>query len=186
MQDIVFPKGNEAEFIAMAKSLGFSGLICAYEKKSEFSKDPFVQNALLVKPESVRIAKEAGILTVCSASREALERGADIVFDFELFDGKDKMHYRESGLNQVFCKIAAQNKVKIGFSMAHVLESSGKDRAVLFGRLMQNFMLCRKFKVSVRIASFATSPYGMRAPAELLSLFKDLGMDAAVAKSALH
>src|SRR3989344_65918 len=112
MQDIVFPKGNEAEFIAMAKRLGFSGLICAYEKKSEFSKDQFVENALLVKPESVRNAKLAGIKTVCQGSREALERSPDIAFNFEVFEGKDKMHFRESGLNHVLCRIASENNVR--------------------------------------------------------------------------
>lgn len=184
MRDIVFPKGNEAEFIVMAKRLGFLGLICVYEKKADFSKDPFVQNALLVRPDQVRSAQSAKVLTVCRASREALERGADIVFGFEVFEGKDKMHYRESGLNQVFCKIAAQKNVQVSFSAEAIIESSGQARAVLLGRMMQNFVLCRKFKARVRIASFASSPYHMRAPAELASLFRDLGLDSSQAKSA--
>jgi len=182
----VFPKGNDAEFIVLAKRLGFSGLICVYEKKSEFSKDPFVENALLVRPDQVRAAKQAKILTVCQPSREALEREADIVGGFESSEGKDKTHYRESGLNQVLCRIAVENNVQVGFSAENILESVGKDRAVLLGRVTQNLLLCRKFKVKVRIASFATKPQNMRASADLVSLFRDLGLDSSQGKSAFH
>ena len=186
MQDIVFPQGNEQDFITLAKRLGFTGLVFVYKNKSDFSKNLFARNALLVKPEAVKGAKLAKILTVCTASREALERGADIVFGFETTYGKDKTHYRESGLNQVLCRIATDQGTRIGFCAEAILEASGQARTTLLGRLMQNIFLCRKFKTPVCIASFATKPENMRAPAELVPLFKDLGMDIGTAKSALN
>lgn len=186
MLDVVFPSGNEADFIKMGRLLGWSGLICVYTDKSQFSKDPFVKNALLVEPSKINKARDAKVLSVCRGSREAIERGADIAFDFESLELKDKTHYRESGLNQVLCALAKEKKVRIGFSLSSILSSSGRDRAVLLGKVMQNIMLCRKFSSPVKIASFASSPFEMRSPSDLGSLFLQLGMSAKDVKLALN
>ena len=185
MQDIVFPSGNEADFIRMARLLGWSGLICVYSDKSQFSKDPFVKNALLVEPMRVNKAQDLKVFSVCRGSREAIERGASIAFDFESLEDKDKTHFKESGLNQVLCNLAREKNVKIAFSLSSILSKSGKDRAVLLGKIMQNIMLCRKFDVMAKVASFAKSPLDMRSPSDLASLFMQLGMSAKDVKSAL-
>ncbi len=176
MRDIVFPKGNEQEFIQLAKKLGIKGLLFVYENKKDFFKDDFVENSLLVPPPKVKFTKLQGIKTVSEGSRHALECGADIAFNFEKSEFKDKMHYRESGLNQVLCRIALQQKVQIGFSFEAILSSSGQERSVLLGRMMQNLLLCQKFKVPVRLASFASKPENMRSPADVVSFFQDLGL----------
>lgn len=176
MQDIVFPKGNEQEFIDLAKKLGIKGLLFVYENKRDFFNDSFVENALFVPPPKVKFTKLQGIKTVSEGTRHALECGADIAFGFEHSEFKDKMHYRESGLNQVLCKIALEQKVQIGFSFETILESFGQERSILLGRMMQNLLLCQKYKVPIRLASFASKPENMRAPADILSLLQDLGL----------
>ncbi|MBI4146495.1 hypothetical protein HY489_04110 [Candidatus Woesearchaeota archaeon] len=172
MIDVVFPDGNESEFLAMAKRLGIDGLLFVYRKRTSAAG----RVGLLVDASGVSRARDAGFLTVCLASREAVERGADLVFGFELVEGRDPTHFRRSELNQVVCRLASDKGVQIGFSFASVLASSGMQRAVLLGRLMQNVRLCEKYGVRVRLASFASSPWQMRAPAEMVSLFSELGV----------
>ncbi|MEM3154659.1 MAG: RNase P subunit p30 family protein [Candidatus Woesearchaeota archaeon] len=184
MIDIVFPNKNEEKFIAMAKELGISGLVFVYKNPSDFYKGD-VANALLVEPSQIKKAHDNDALAICSASREAIERGADIVFGFELQEAKEHTHYRQSGLNQVLCTIARDKKVRIGFAFSEILNSFGQKRAQQIGRMMQNIAFCKKFKTPVKIASFATTPYEMRAPAELKAFFSQLGMDPQQLQNAL-
>ena len=184
MIDIVFPNKNESEFIEMARKLGISGLIFAYKQPSEFYEGD-ASNALFIEPKNIQKARNNDVLAICPASREAIERGADIVVGFELQEIKDHTHYRESGMNQVLCKLATERKVRIGFSFSTILQIYGQKRAQLLGRIMQNITFCRKFKTPTKIASFATSPYEMRAPAELKAFFIQLGMDENQAQQAL-
>ena len=119
MIDVVFPNKNEEEFIEMAKKLGINGLIFAYKNKNEFYEkkaDIQITNALFAEPKDITKAKQYKVPAICTASREAIERGANIVFGFELSEAKEHTHYRQSGLNQVLCKIATDKKVSIGFS----------------------------------------------------------------------
>lgn len=185
MIDIVFPNKNEAEFIEMARKLGISGLIFAYKQPSEFSKNPEAANALFVEPKHIQKARNNDMLSICPASREAIERGAGIVVGFELQEAKDHTHYRESGMNQVLCTIATEKKVRIGFSFSTILQYTGQKRAQLLGRMSQNIRFCRKFKTPIKIASFASTPFDMRAPAELKAFFMQLGMDAQTVQNAL-
>ncbi len=185
MIDIVFPNKNEAAFIEMAQKLGISGLIFAYKHPSEFSKNPDIANALFIEPKHIQKARDNDVLAICPASREAIERGADIAAGFEMQESKDHTHYRESGLNQVLCTLATEKKVRIGFSFSAILQSFGQKRTQLMGRMAQNIIFCRKFKTPMKIASFATDPYEMRAPAELKACFMQLGMDAIQAQNAL-
>ncbi len=180
MFDIVFPRNNERDFIEMAVRLGFSGLIFVYNDKSSFfaDKSPIkIVNALLVPPDRISKAHSAGALAFCDTdARAAIERGADVVFGMESAEGRDKTHYRVSGLNQVLCRIASENKVSIGFSFNKILSASNFERVKLLGRMMQNFLLCKKFKTPVCIGSFARDPFGMRAPGDLSAFFQQLGL----------
>ncbi len=179
MIDIVFPNKNEEEFIEMAKRLGIGGLILTYKNKTEFyekKSDITIINALFVEPKNVSKAKQLNTPSICNASREAIERGANVVFGFELLEEKEHTHYRRSGLNQVLCKIATDKKTAIGFSFSAILNSSGQKRAQLLGRTMQNITFCQKYKTPMKIASFATQPYELRAPADLAAFFAQLGM----------
>ncbi len=169
MIDIVFPDKNEQEFEEMAKKLGIQELIFVY-------KDNKNAKALLVEPQHVRKTHDKGKIAICTASREAIERAADLVFGFELLETREHTHYRASGMNQVLCKLATDKKVKIGLSFSQILNAYGQKRAILTGRMIQNITFCQKYKTPMKIASFATNPYEMRAPAELTAFFTQLGM----------
>ena len=99
MIDVVFPSGNEEEFIAMAKKVGICGLIFCYKRREDMLSKSLefpTMNAIYGEAPVVAKAKSASILSVCTASREALERGAGIVFGFEGSEHKDHTHYRNS------------------------------------------------------------------------------------------
>jgi RNase P/RNase MRP subunit p30 len=185
MIDIVFPEKNEQEFFEMAKKLGYKGLVLVYPSPAAAKSAPkapaglSVRAAVLAEPKKAFQLRSQGILTFVQCSdqdRAVLERGsADVLFGAESTMPKDYMHQRGSGLNHVMCELAKKNKVAIGFSFAGILASS--QRSQLLGRISQNIMLCRKYKVSTVIASFAKDPWKMRSPHDLQAFFTVLGMN---------
>ena len=110
------------------------------------------------------------------------DKRTDILLDPEP-ETYDKLHYRSSGLNHVLCKLAKKNNVCIAFSFRRMLYS--KNRALLFGKIMQNIKLCRKYKVNVVFGSFAENKWEMRSPHELKTLMQCLGMRAEEEKKSL-
>jgi RNase P/RNase MRP subunit p30 len=98
----------------------------------------------------------------------------DILLDPHLGKRRDFIHHRNSGLNQVLCKLAKQNNVAIGFSFSSILDS--KDRGRSIGRIMQNIRICRKYKVPIVIGSFAKTNVKTRNFTDIQSFFKIIGM----------
>jgi len=97
----------------------------------------------------------------------------DILLDSHLGYRKDKMHQRDSGLNQVLCKLAKENNVAIGFSFSSILNSKNyRD----LGRIIQSIKLCRKYKVKVVVGNFAKNKTEVRELKDVYSMFKVLGM----------
>lgn len=194
MIDIVFPDKNEKEFIEMAEKLGYKEIIFVYEHKFPQQKSKLntllkTHDALLVQHKKVISAKNKVRLVFVKAeedNRFAFEKSVpSMVFALEEAQPRDFMHQRGSGLNHILCRLASQNKVKIGFSFSSILAGSAVKRAQIIGRIKQNIMLCRKYKCGTVIASFAKSPYEMRSPADLMSFFIELGMHPREAKDSL-
>jgi RNase P/RNase MRP subunit p30 len=93
---------------------------------------------------------------------------------------KDKLRQRDSGLNQVLCKIARDNKIKIGFDFSELESISGKERALILSRLIQNVRLCRKYKTDFLLIS------NKKDKNSLFSLLLTLGCDTKTAKKSLN
>lgn len=118
-------------------------------------------------------------------ARHHLEsRQFDGVYNLEGHSDREFMHHRNSGLNQVLCKIACDKKKVVVFNVGSLIGSSGQKRALMLGRMQQNVMLCRKYKVTIALASFARNEYGLRRVEEMISLGQLIGMSAAEAKAA--
>ncbi|MSR85917.1 hypothetical protein EXS74_00810 [Candidatus Woesearchaeota archaeon] len=101
-------------------------------------------------------------------------RYVDILLDPHLGNRKDFMHQRNSGLNHVLCSLAKENNVAIGFSFSNILHA--EKRGVLLGRIMQNILLCRKYKIPMVIGSFAKEEWDVRNEKDLQAFFQVLGM----------
>ena len=190
MIDIVLPKNNEDKFISIAEKLGYRELLFLYsfEEYIEKQKTP-IKNAKIKIIYGI-LANEKNIQKVNNkfkgknvfvaiksqvSSREIIEKSqANLLFSLEEHGRKDFMHQRGSGLDHILAKLAHDKNVSIGFSLNSIINS--KNKGIIIGRVMQNIMLCRKYKVKTVIASFAETPFEMRSPYDVMSLFVNLGM----------
>jgi hypothetical protein len=174
--DIAIPEGNENELLSMAKKLGTTELRFLYPAVSiaQKSKQNGWQVGIITdSPNEIRKAKQQGVF-VASWNNEVavLEASPDLLFGIETLDHKDSLHYRNSGLNQVLCALMNRKKIAYGLSFSMLLHSSGRHRAALLGRIRQNIMLCKKFKVPISIYSFAKGPYELRSRKDLESFLQ--------------
>ena len=197
--DIVFPNGNELNFIRMAEKLGYNSLCFVYNFKinlraireniSLIQKETKIKLYLGLLSDAKNVSKSKKfcdiVLVEATGDDQVLfERiKPDIVYNLELAARKDSLHFRNSGLNQVLCRFAAENKIIVGFSFNSILNF--KNRILLLGRIIQNIGLCRKYKIETCFASFAKMPYEMRAYHDLISFLIVLGMHASKAKKSL-
>jgi len=136
-----------------------------------------------------KLSKERGLKIVLGSknNRQVIElKNVNILLSPEKGVRKDSLHYRNSGLNQVTCKLAKKNKIAIGFNFNDILITQGKERAMILGRMMQNVKLCRKYKLRMLIASFAKDKWQMRSKNDLISFGIVLGMHPKEAQKALQ
>ena len=120
-------------------------------------------------------------------NRAALEdKRVDMLLSPEEKKKKDFMHFRNSGLNHILCRFASQNNIKIGISFSSLVRNSGKELSLRLGRIMQNIMICRKYRTKIVIASFAESQEQLASPYELKSLGFSLGMTPSQANESLE
>ena len=75
---------------------------------------------------------------------------------------KDTLKQRDSGLNHVVAKIAAEKGVKIVIDLGEIRRlTSGIEASRKIARIMQNVLVCRKAGCSLRIASLALDKSGI-------------------------
>lgn len=188
--DIVIPNNNEEEFILMASRLGYNALCFlnsfddylanagkfeAAGKKIKICRG-IIANIKDVDKIHAKLGGKKAFIAIKSSGndRELIEKSrANLIFSIEEDPRKDFMHQRAAGLNHILCKLAKEHKVIIGFSLGSILNSGSKH--IIMGRMMQNLKICKKFNVRTIIASFAQTPYEMRAPHDLCALFGVLG-----------
>ena len=184
--DIVIPKNNELEFIEIASKLGLKKIYFLYDfdkhMQSQKSKifDFDVEIGFAINQKNMNTALQQSKLLVAKSSdkdRFFIEsKKIKLIYGFEEIYRKDYIHQRASGLNHVICELANKNNVAIGFSYSLLFNKDEYHKSVLMGRMMQNIKLCHKYKVKTIIGSFSENPFEMRAPYDIASLFKLLGM----------
>lgn len=64
---------------------------------------------------------------------------------------KDYINYRNSGLNQVLCKIAKENNKEIIENLSD-LQGEKKNQSLILGKMLQNARLCKRYGVKFLIA----------------------------------
>ena len=176
--DIISLTTHNKETIEIVKSFGYTNIIVLGQK--DFSEETTNNtnhslNIFLGNPETISRATEN--------TRAILEKKKVVlIYNIETIEKKDKLHYRSSGLNQVLCQIAHNNNITIGISFNTILNTTGTVRGILLGRIRQNIILCRKYKVKMFIGSFAANTYEMRSPRDLESFGITLGMTPKEAK----
>jgi ribonuclease P/MRP protein subunit RPP1 len=153
----------------------------------------FLDNCLIIK---ARTKNELNVLIarnyskykhiVVSGSNDEVNRAAVeskkvfMLLNPEIERKKDFGDWRNSGLNDVLCKLASKNNVAIGIDLATLAEDKF-EKAERLGRIMQNIRLCRKFNVKMLIFSEKEQLND----ADLMAVGMTLGMSTMQAKQAV-
>lgn len=82
---------------------------------------------------------------------------------------------KDSGLDHICVKAAADNNVAIEINFNEILNSG--NRAKTMALIRNNIMLCSKYETKVVITSGANNKWGLRAPRDLAAIGFLLGMD---------
>lgn len=189
--DIIIPKNNEAEFVELAIKLGLKKIYFLYNfDESEEHKKFDLYNYEGIKIEAGLIVNQKNIIKASELSSFLVVKSSDkdrlfiegkkikLIYGFEEIYKKDYLHQRASGLNHTICELIKKNNVIVGLPYSALFNKSGQATALLLGRMMQNINLCEKYKVRTLIGSFSETPYDLRAPHDIISLFTQLGMNA--------
>lgn len=112
-----------------------------------------------------------------TANRKAVEnKSVDVLMSPEKGRNYDFMKSRNSGLNQVLCKLAYKNDVAIGFDFNDVLKAKDSERINLIGRMKFNVKLCNKYNVKMYVCNSTKNIDEVRSDGDLISFGRILGM----------
>jgi len=176
MFDVVIPNGNEEDFIDMALSSGYSQ-ICFLVEDSRYSyasKRIGVKKALLVKSvNQISKSRKNFDFIFANAERKFFESKIDYIINAELFDRKDSFHFKRTALNQVHAKLAKSNNIAVLFSFSNLLSNR---RIQTLGRMFQNAILVKKYKLQSNAFSLTKDPTSMKSRNILDALIRVLGV----------
>lgn len=112
-------------------------------------------------------------------NRKILEnKDIDILLDPHLHNRKDNLKQRDSGLNEVLCKFAAKNNIKIGININKLKNQTLKQKAIILSRIIQNINLCKRTKTQIIFIPALKKQ-------EALSFMQTFGASTQQSKSAL-
>ena len=152
----------------------------------------FLKKALIIKAKNkselnILIARNFNkFLLAVQGSNDEVNRAAvenkkvSILLNPEIERRHDFGDWKNSGLNDVLCKLAFQNNVAIGIDLSAIPEDK-LEKSLRIGKIMQNIRLCRKFKTKMLIFS---SKKQMNS-SDLMSIAFSLGMSTKQAKESL-
>lgn len=176
MFDVVMPKNNEEEFIDMALSLGYSEIVFLTENMNYNyeSKRIKIKKGFLVKSlNQLSGAKKTFDYVFANPERQFFESKIDFIINSELSERKDSFHYKRTALNQVHAKLCKEKGSTIVFSFSNLLSD---NRIINLGRMFQNAMITRKYKLYAASFSIAKEPMYMKSRTTLDALLKVLGL----------
>ena len=154
------------EFEKHAKELGFSDVFfCGYGRSLNLDKI----DAVIIKPKSTNDLRKFFSLFKDKKIRVESE---DAELTRAALESKKVFMILTKKINHVLCKITSQNNVFFGINFSELMNVEGVKRAVLLSKIIKNLNLCRKFKVKVIVASFASTPEKMFHAAEIKSIFE--------------
>jgi len=166
-------------------------------------KDKEFEEKLNISIELINILKEPNILLLRKKINQSKEKiivlgddellnrqiaenkKVDILLSPEINKPRDFFKSRNSGLNQIICKLLNKNNITVAFSFSLILNANSEEKASLLGKMQQNAKLCKKYKVKIKIATFAKNKWELRNQDALKSFGKILGLNDLDIKKAL-
>lgn len=82
----------------------------------------------------------------------------------------------DSGMDSVMARLAAKNRVAIGFGFNEMLRSNKRARVQLMSNMLDAAKLARKAGVPFVLTAEAREPMDMRAPGDLMSFGRIMGL----------
>lgn len=83
-------------------------------------------------------------------NRKILENSEiDVLLNPHLHNRRDYMKQRDSGMNEVTCKLAKKNGINIGIDLNMLKRLGKKQKAVLLARIKQNIQLCKRIGTKI-------------------------------------
>jgi len=78
-------------------------------------------------------------------NRKILEnKDVDMIVGLELHNRGDRLKQRDSGLNEILCKLAKKNDIKIGIDVLAISRLDKIEKARVLARVRQNIGLCKR------------------------------------------
>ena len=86
--------------------------------------------------KQIQKLKRAGKLVVVRAKDEDFNRkifemkDVDMVIDLELHNRREGLKQRDSGLNEILCKLARKNEISIGINLGNVKKLDVREKII--------------------------------------------------------
>jgi RNase P/RNase MRP subunit p30 len=113
-------------------------------------------------------------------NRKILEnKDIDILLAPESHNRKDYMKQRDSGLNEVLCKLATKNNITIAIDLNNLKKQEKKQKAIILARIKQNIQLCKRTKTKIILLPNPSKQ-------EAISFMQTLGSSTNQAKQAIE
>ncbi len=125
--------------------------------------------------KQIQLLKKSGKEIVVQSQDDEFNRkifenkDVDIITGLE-FDRKDFLKQRNSGLNEILCKLAKENNIKIGIDISKIIKLDKLEKARVLARVRQNIFLCSK--IGCKMIVLNNHNYGNQ---EVMSFFISLG-----------
>jgi len=114
-----------------------------------------------------------------SFNRKVLENKNTKMLILSHRDKKDKLKQRDSGLNQVLCKIAKANNIVLAFDLNELKGKNKLEKAKILARMLQNIKLIKKYKNKFLLLNFKNK-------SQAFSFLLNLGLPTKQAKEAVN
>lgn len=176
------------EMAEFAKKLGFAGIGVAQYCPGRIEKLPKIDGIDIV---SVGIIKSGSGNELAELAKKVRNKFEVLMVHGSVYDinraacensiinilAHPELGRKDSGLDHICVKAAAENNVAIEINFREVLESYKKNKVYVMSAINKNIKLCKKYGARMITASSAMNKWGMRSGRELAAVANVLGLD---------
>ncbi len=184
------------QMMAMAHHLGYSGICISNHSDTEDCECELSGNSLSACTGiELRVSKPSklhGLIGKCRTEKdlvvvhggtESINRAAVENSNVDILN--HPFTAKDSGMNHVLAKAAAENKVALAFNVDILIKLKGGKRVFALSNFRNNLQLARKYGVPMLLTTNAMSVFDLRAPREVIALAGLFGMTLEEANIAL-
>ncbi len=108
--------------------------------RKEIKKEKELQKKIIIQAQNEKF------------NRKILEnKEVNVLLSPEFNNLNDKLKQRNSGLNEILCRIAKKNDISIGIDLKKIINLQKKDKTKILSRIIQNISLCKRIGTKILI-----------------------------------